>query len=427
VPAANHCRNADRALYAARQIRQSNPQIAAAEYKKAAAAARQAGDNSLELSILREAMEPATAVIAAVTASAPAAATATMPPQQTAADVPRMWDGSREKCGHANRLEMNTAGWVVMCGDPPPPKSSHRPNPDPPELSKRARQACGSYSRDTQQCFADFKLKAILASNPGFHDACERADRNSLRRQLSERLNPGQSGNRERYFECVDNLYLYGSIGGPPLPKNSLRESLRKRLNATGSEEPKYVAGGNAKSHLCWSPGRCCPPGHGLKDTLGAFGAKSCQPLGLLALNTTQPRLASKEKADLIEHFEDRVNESVAKAVAAALDAVGPALSERDRDICAAVSFAAVHAMLKGGAPDVPEPCRAMASGARGYFARYAEGHVDNSNSAMDDLLASFQLNVGAPLPGMTGLTPDEDARRTGECLLRGGRAETCN
>jgi hypothetical protein len=45
----------------------------------------------------------------------------------------------------------------------------------------------------------------------------------------------------------------------------------------------------------------------------------------------------------------------------------------------------------------------------------------------MEDLLASFRSDLGAALPGMTGLTPDENVRRTGECLLRGGSAESCN
>jgi hypothetical protein len=164
-----------------------------------------------------------------------------------------------------------------------------------------------------------------------------------------------------------------------------------------------------------------------LKPTPGAFGAWSCQPLGVLALSAAQPRIAAQGGADLIDDLEDRVNETVANAVAAALDAYGRTLSESDRDACAAASFAAVHATVKGGAPSIPEQCRAMASGARAYFDSYARGHVDTSNSAMEDLLASFSGALGAPLPGMTGLTPDEGARRAAECMLRTGSAESCN
>lgn len=401
APAASHCKDADRGLYAARQIRQSNPQVAAAEYKKAAAAARRAGDHDLELLILREAIEPAASVVVAV-----AAPTAT-PSQPTTSGVPRMWDGTREKCQTANELERGTAGWYVMCVQPELPKkqdSGHRPNPDPLELQKQARQVCGSYSRDTQQCFADFKLKAILEQNPGMREACEKkAQQSTLRQQLSERLGTGRHSNRERFLECIDNTYLHGNLDGPS-DKRKLRDVLREMLNPTRPENARRAADAAPKPRLCSSPGRCCPPGHGMKPTPGAFGAWSCQPLGLLALNTTQPRLDPKNEADKIEDFEERVNDLVANA-AAAVQELGSAMPENERAVCAAASLAAARGALKGDAPDVPEPCRAMANAARAYLAYYANAHVDNSNSAMEDLLASFSSDLGAPLPGMMGLT----------------------
>lgn len=58
APAATHCKNSDRSLYAARKMRKANPQAAVTEYNKAAVAARSAGDTTLELSILREAADP---------------------------------------------------------------------------------------------------------------------------------------------------------------------------------------------------------------------------------------------------------------------------------------------------------------------------------------------------------------------------------
>ena len=63
-----------------------------------------------------------------------------------ATPIPRMWDGSRENCKDANAIERSTAGWVFMC-DLPPPRTArfYRPNPDPLELSRSARAACGSY------------------------------------------------------------------------------------------------------------------------------------------------------------------------------------------------------------------------------------------------------------------------------------------
>jgi hypothetical protein len=58
APAATHCKDANRALHAARVTREKYPAVSTDEYKKAAAAARRAGDTKLELSILREAVTP---------------------------------------------------------------------------------------------------------------------------------------------------------------------------------------------------------------------------------------------------------------------------------------------------------------------------------------------------------------------------------
>jgi hypothetical protein len=86
TPGASHCKDADRALYAARQVQQSSPQLAAAEYKKAAAAARRAGDNNLELSILREAAEATAPAAAVANAPNPSAADAGQTQNSGAAD-----------------------------------------------------------------------------------------------------------------------------------------------------------------------------------------------------------------------------------------------------------------------------------------------------------------------------------------------------
>lgn len=58
APAVSHCKDANRALHAARVTREKYPAVSADEYKKAAAAARRAGDTQFELSILREAITP---------------------------------------------------------------------------------------------------------------------------------------------------------------------------------------------------------------------------------------------------------------------------------------------------------------------------------------------------------------------------------
>ena len=421
APAATHCKDADRALYAARQIRQSNPKVAEAEYKKAAAAARRAGDTNLELNILREAVEPAaSATIAAVAPAVPephvaapppittpapgspaAAAPAVPAPHMAAAPpvvasapaspsagaAPRMWDGSKEKCDMANDTEVATAGWYDMCiSEPVKLASAHRPNPDPMELGQRARQACGSYSRDTQQCFADFKLTAILAQNPGMREACEKkATERGLRQQLRDRSGMGGRDNRQGFLECVDNTYLYGSADGPPSGQ-SLRDMMRNMLDAASDPRRKRLEAVSSK-------------------------------------RTVDP----KDEAEYIEDFETRVKDAVTNAVALAVGTFGSAMPEREREACAAASLAAAHSVLTGGAPAVPEQCRAMANAARAHLAYYAHAHVDNSNSAMEDFLASFSRDLGEPLPGMTGLTPDDRVLRIGECLARGGTAETCN
>jgi hypothetical protein len=59
TPAANDCKDAGSSLRAARVTREKYPAVSSDEYKKAAAAARRAGDRDLELSILREAAAPA--------------------------------------------------------------------------------------------------------------------------------------------------------------------------------------------------------------------------------------------------------------------------------------------------------------------------------------------------------------------------------
>ena len=55
APTSQDCKDANRALHAARVTREKYPLVSADEYKKAAEAARRAGDTQLELNILREA------------------------------------------------------------------------------------------------------------------------------------------------------------------------------------------------------------------------------------------------------------------------------------------------------------------------------------------------------------------------------------
>ena len=431
APAATHCKDADRALYAARQIKQSNPQLAATEYRKAASAARAAGDTNLELSILREASNAATAVIAALPApeatSAPNISGASTPPQPAARGRLRMWDGRRETCNTAGDLERSTASWYVMCIEPKlPERQAHRPNPDPLALSKQAREACGSYARDTQKCFADFKLKVILQNNPDLRRTCENeaAKQSALRRDLAARL--GRDDGQARFLECVDNTYLYGDPDrSSDRPRRALRDMVREAMNAGATEADD--AGQPGARRLFCSTQSCCPPGQGMKPTPGAFGAWSCQPLGLLALKSQKDAAPSDAEENESADLEARIDSLLVNAAVSALAALGAALRESERNVCMQAALASAHAMLKGGSASVPQNCRAMAEAARAHVAYYADAHVDHANAAMEDLLGSFRSDLGAPQPGMSDLTPDETLRRHGECIRRGGSTESCN
>lgn len=440
APAAAHCKDADRALYAARQIRQSHPQVAAAEYKKAAAAARNAGDMPLELSILREAAEAvAPAVVAAAPPSA-APAQATPPAQTAPGAVGRLWDGSFETCNTANATERATAGWYDICVQDAPSRvqTSHRPHPDPIALGKQAREKCGSYSRDTQQCFSDFKLAEILRQNPGLRETCEKeaaarrsgeSEREKTRKRLGLR-----DDNAQDFLECVDNLYLYGSLDGPPQPSTaSVRAMMKQMFRAKRDAEAYRTAGQEAAArdraaHLCPASASCCPEGQGMKPLPGsvASGAWGCQPLGLAAFEAAQPSIDAADKAAVADDAESRIDEAVSKAVAFALEAAGRTMSGEDREACRAAALAAAWSVYKGGAAVVPEQCLTMANVARAQVARYSVASVDNANSAMEDLLAGFRDKIGAPLPGMIGLTPDERMQRVAECMRQGGTAESC-
>jgi hypothetical protein len=430
APAATHCKNADRSLYAARQMRKSNPQSAATEYKKAATAARTAGDTNLELSILREAADTAAVAITtpqvADTAPTSNPTSASASAQPTASGMHAIWDGTFEKCPTASPLEQSTAAWYYECvlrNKPVPEKSLHKPNPDPYELGRQAREACGSYSRDTQQCYADFKLKVILAKNPGMREACEKtaSERNALRQQLARKLGSGD-GTQQKFLECVDNAYLYGDMGGPSdIPKTSLRESLRDAMNKkakpTASGDGIVASDGQPNEHACWAQGRCCPPGQGMKQTPGAFGARSCQPLGGFLPNTKRLDLDAKDAADSIEEFEQRVKSVATNAVAAAATDFSGTISDDDRNVCMEASLAAAWSVLKGGMADVPEKCRAMANAAIGYLPRYADTHVDNSSDLMEDILANFRSDA----------LPDARTQHVVDCVRRGGNIEGCS
>lgn len=373
---------------------------------------------------------------AAKAASAPNVSAASAPPQAARAAERRPWrpTATNPDCGSAGRLERNTAAYYVTCIEPNAPKrSGHKPNPDPLALGKQARDVCGSYSRDTQDCFAGFKLKVILQSNPGLRETCEKeAERqgSGLRATLSARLGT-RDDKTARFRECVDNVYLYGSPNrSSDEARGSLRDRLRKEIDAKAAlkaGDPYPVGESAPRSVFCGTNQRCCPSGFGMKPTPGGFGEWSCQPLGLLSLKKAQPRLSADE-ADEIADFEDRVGHLAANVVADVIASFGAGLSESDRRTCTAAALTAAYAMLKsGGNVAVPAQCQTIADAARMAVVRHADASVDNSNGAMEDLLAGFRFDLGHPLPGFVGLEPDEQQRRFIECASRTGNAAACN
>jgi hypothetical protein len=212
------------------------------------------------------------------------------PPQR------RYWDDP-DYCETANGVERRSALYGYICTEvqqPPKKVDDYKPFPDPVDLDRRVSQICGSYSRDTRQCFFENKQKIILAANPDIRDAC--ADqlnagqgnslRDQLRNRLRERSNDDYPGdpNDNAYNRCVDDAYLHG------LPKKSdvsLREALKQRLAERGEtrENPnKAAADRNHNEPRRPPPERLpndgCGPGHGLKPDPTAFGAWTCQPLG---------------------------------------------------------------------------------------------------------------------------------------------------
>jgi len=372
---------------------------------------------------------------AAASKAAPASSASAASTPPPASSGPRQpWDGTREKCHLAGNVDRNTAAYYVMCVEPNAPKrSGHKPNPDPLALGKQARDVCGSYSRDTQACFSGFKLKVILQSNPGLRETCEKAAEqkgSGLRATLRARLGTRED-TTQRFRECVDNIYLYGGLDRSlDQTRRSLRDQLREAMDAKAAVEAgdPYPVGENApRSVFCGTNQRCCPTGYGMKPTPGAFGAWSCQALGLLSLKKPQPRL-STEEADEIADFEDRVGQLAANAVADVIASYGVGLSESDRRTCTTAALSAAYAMLKsGGNVDVSAQCLTIADAARMAVVRHADAYVDNSNTAVDDLLANFRFDLGKPLPGFVGLEPDEQQRRFIDCVARTGSAASCN
>jgi hypothetical protein len=480
APNETDCKNAARSLQAARDARAKRPDIAAKEYKKAAEAYRRAGDTAREAAMLREveslaalaatppstpSAEPPSApssapssppgLAVAPPAAAPTTSGASQPPSPPPAEPAsrgKLWLPTEDNanCEQANASERRTAAWYNTCVPRAPRRSvnGYRHPLSPQELFRRARAKCGSASRETAPCYIEAKLAILLEADPAIGAACQTASAkpsNALREQLSRALDAATGTDRseqlkrEAFIACVHQLYLYGEPAGD----ESLREQMKKRQEEAEREEEKKekaAAGAAASAEdslrgggYCppgkhprpGQPSTCCPPGHGMKPTPGAFGASSCQKLGLDANRTSvHPAVASESE----EAFERHVNDVAMDAAVAAAAAEGGrmlALIKRD---CAMASFHAARAVIKGGAPEVPEACRPMAAAARAQLSRYATAHIDAGNAGLSEALAylSARADLGTPQPGLTGIAPDEQMSRQSDCIIRGGTAEAC-
>ena len=341
--------------------------------------------------------------------------------------LPRHWQGTADlaDCAAANSLERGTAAWYDMCVPAGPPKSAtgYVPHIPPQTLLARAKQTCGSPSRETYQCFVDAKVKILLAEDATIRTLClskTEEKPSALREQLRAGLGSSKPANRENKAlnECVDNAYVYGPKGPP-----SLSERLWKIIGEKDKADTSDIGGdgttsGGQSSDTSFPPTHC-PPGQGMQSTPGAFGARSCQQLVTVQDNrNVNPQLTNRPGTpDPVQAFEDRVRKVASSAVAAVADAAGAPLSATDRSLCIEASFAAVLSVLKGGAAQVPEKCRPMANAARAELAYYAYAHVDSTNPAVEELLLYLNMRdensgglksgtLGNPLPGFEGLKP---------------------
>jgi hypothetical protein len=303
--------------------------------------------------------------------------------QAKQATARRPWSGLKKDCSLAGRLEQNTAAWYDMCVTAGAPQrvSAYRPSIDPQKLTSRAKEMCGSVPLDRQRgCIMDAKAKILLSEDAGVRAKCA-----------------GEPA--EALMSCIDFIYLYGPTG----PSNP---ELRGILSFYHGSSAATV-NGEYKPGAPSAPPTGCQPGFGMKPTPGAFGAWSCQKLGViyLAPDRRPPRQSDSVEAEGISTFEQQVNEVAAAATAAAAaNATGGQLTAEERKTCTAAAFLAARSVLKGGGSEVSEKCHAMADAARSELAYYAGARVRTQwNPGVEELLSyldarnsnSGELNSG--------------------------------
>lgn len=352
--------------------------------------------------------EPQTAALGPKQANPFARSGASAPPEANPF-ARRPWTGEKDDCKNASRLETNTAAWFDMCGADADKKkeAAYTPSIDPQQLTLRAKQGCGGLmSADERTCVLKNKLAILLKDDPAVREKCISLEGKDLTR-------------------CVDYTYLYGPKGptGAEL-KAILRGTLATLDDGTPAAPQEKYPGVIAAS----APPSECGPGFGMKPTPGAFGAWSCQRLGVLFFASdrmTPIDAGSPEAIENVRQFEEDINETAAGATAAALKAVGGTLNEDDRKTCVAASYAAARWVLKGGAPVVPDKCRPMANAAQVALAHFADASVGSAGAGVEELRSSYlagvdPLTVDEKKPALVGLEPTKEDRQQGECMRRG-------
>ncbi len=325
------------------------------------------------------------------------------------------WSGSGEKadCERAGRLERNTAAWDAMCGPDAGKKAPpvYRSPIDAQNLAIKAKAQCGSAPAEQMNtCVMNAKAGIILADDSFVRGKC-------LSETGAERT------------KCIELAYLYGPSGPS---KDDLRRYLREdirdriaRMSGTPKESTEY------KATPISAPPTGCEPGFGMKPTPGAFGEWSCQKLGVLFFAPDRKTVLSSDSPEAVENvrqFEDGIDRTAAMATEVAMKALGGDLSEEDRQICIAATFAAVRGVLKGGAASVPERCFAIANAAQAELPYIADNGIPVS-AGVQVLLAEYLQGVNPPpaVPAseLAGLEPTEEMRRDGACMR--GTGDGCN
>jgi hypothetical protein len=208
---------------------------------------------------------------------------------------------------------------------------------------------------------------------------------------------------------CVHGAYLYGPGGSDRAEREERQRNerieLERRIAAmpgsasTPTDYPGPSSGNVGPLSTLRHPP--CKPGFGMKPTPSAFGAWSCQPLGIIYLargrhvepqQPTNSQQTSEQAPEPVQAFEQRLIETAAIAVVGVADRAGAALPAQDRETCKLAAFAAVYSVLKGGSPAIPEQYRPMAQAARAELGYYAAARIDtrSTDPGVDELLTAL-------------------------------------